>query len=531
MAMQIRTAFGLRPHNPVAPAKARAHVSLRKRPRSLALKPTSPLHCIALIVRLVRPHQRRRAGDGRIYAGSRPSRSGSTLSSRSLLAALLLLPGAAEAADPPPFKFLRPDEDYSYLRGQRPRDIGERIKFIALNRERSAYLSLGGEFRPFFEAIDAPRFGVGGGRSDAYLLQRTLLHADLHFGDHVRLFGTLGIHQAFGKDRPTGPSDRNGADVQQLFVDLMPDAEGRWRARLGRQELLFSPTQRFISVREGPNIRRSFDGAVVTRRTSGLRVDAFYLNPVAIELGAFNDSRDRSQDFYGVYASRLLGDDSLDLYWLRLDRDRVRFGGVLGDERRTSFGVRFAGKSGRLDYDLEAMVQRGRFAGRNIRAWGFGLDAGYTLDLGWSPRLGIRLDGGTGDSDPNDGKLETFNPLFPRGAHFNSTSLTSYANLLAVRPTLRIRPAKGVQIDLTGMARWRRTGRDAIYLQPMVPLAPPNGDRSRHVGNALQLETRWQVDRNIRMSGELVYQAADDAVRALGGSDARYAAFAVQFRF
>ena len=169
-------------------------------------------------------------------------------------------------------------------------------------------------------------------------------------------------------------------------------------------------------MREGPNIRQSFDGLRVTRQTTDLRLEAFYLRPVVIQTGAFDDSRNEDQRFYGVYASKPLSKAvTLDIYALELDRDGVRFGAVRGDERRSSFGARLAGKRGPMDYEAEGMVQGGRFAGQDIRAWGGSVGAGYTLTQAWSPRLGLRFDAGSGDDDPGDGKLRTFNPLFPKG--------------------------------------------------------------------------------------------------------------------
>src|SRR6266550_1746939 len=54
----------------------------------------------------------------------------------------------AEAAPPPPFKLLRYDESYSYLRDPaRRNDCLDAIKFIPLTTNGDWYLTLGGEVR------------------------------------------------------------------------------------------------------------------------------------------------------------------------------------------------------------------------------------------------------------------------------------------------------------------------------------------------------------------------------------------------
>ncbi len=437
--------------------------------------------------------------------------------------------GVGHAADAPPFKLIRSDESYAYL-ADKPRQGLDDLRYIPLGPD--AYLSLGGEARLRVDSYDAPRFGIAGEQPDLYALGRALFSADLHLGSRVRVYGELGLHRDVDKKDPPAVSDRDGLDAQVAFVDVTPDADRRWRLRLGRQEMALNATQRFVSVREGPNIRQSFDGARVSRQTADLRLDAFYVHPVTIQTGAFDDSSNRDQRFYGVYVSRTLSKAvSLDVYAFELDRDGVRYGAVRGDERRASYGVRLAGKRGAVDYDAEGVIQGGRFAGRDIRAWAGSVGGGYTLTQPWSPRLGLRVDAGSGDKDPGDGELGTFNPLFPRGAYFNETSLTSWSNLVAVRPSLGLAPRRDVSLELSYLMRWRQTGADAIYLQPSTPLAPAGPNRSKAVGNALQLDATWQASRNLKIQGQLVHQSADDAVRALGGRAVDFAMLIVQTRF
>lgn len=446
------------------------------------------------------------------------------------LAPLLLaaLASAAHAAEAPAFKPVRSDEDYGYLRNVADRTGLDPLRYIPLGD--TAYLSLGGEARLRVDSIDAPRFGLGGEKADTFALGRLLFSGDLHLGSAVRIYGELGLHRDFGKRDAPAATDRDGLDAQVLFVDVAP-ADG-WRVRLGRQELQLNPTQRFIAVREAPNIRQSFDGARITHTVGDLKLDAFYLQPVTITPGAFDDSHNRGQRFYGLYASTKLSPrQTLDIYALGLERDGVRFGKITGDERRTSLGARLAGTNGAVDYEAEGVVQGGRFAGRKIRAFAASAGGGYTLSQPWKPRLGLRLDIGSGDKDPTDGTLGTFNPMFPKGAYFNETGLMSWGNLVALRSSLGVTPRKDVSLEASYVVHRRWTGADAIYLQPLVPLAAAGADRSKDVGDAVQLDGAWQVNRNLKLQAQLVHQAAGPAVRALGGRPVDLAVLFAQFKF
>jgi hypothetical protein len=444
------------------------------------------------------------------------------------LLAGLLATGAVQAAEPPAFKLVRADEDYVYLKSA-PKLTGlDPLRYIPVGED--GYLTLGGEARLRLDTIDAPRFGIGGVQTDTFELFRGLVSADLHLNSTVRVYGELGLHRDLGKGEAPAITDRDGLDAEVLFIDLTPARN--WRLRLGRQELSFNPTQRFVSVREGPNIRQSFDGARLTYGGKGLKVDAFYTHPVTIAPGAFNDSRNTSQAFWGVYATAPFGKGvSLDVYSLNLDRDRVRFGTVTGDERRRSLGARLAGKAGAIDYEVEAMVQRGHFAGQDIRAWGGSAGAGYTFAAPWKPRLSVRRDLGSGDGDPADGKLETFNPLFPKGAYFNEAALSSWSNLSAWRLALGAAPSKSISVEISHTDRRRENGRDAIYLQPYAVLAGGGASTAKGISQDWQADLGWQVNRNVKASLQAVHAEAGAAVKAAGGHDVDFAMAIVQFRF
>ena len=445
-----------------------------------------------------------------------------------LLALLLAAAGSARCAEPPAFKPVRSDKSYGYLRDTADRTGLDSLRYLPLGGD--AYLSLGGEARLRVDAIDAPHFDIGSEQTDTFALGRLLLSADLHLTQAVRVYGELGFHRDIAKRDPSTALDRDDVDTQLLFMDVAPAAG--WRIRLGRQELQLNSTQRFIAVRESPNIRQSFDGARVTRTAGNLKLDGFYLQPVALSPGAFDDTRNRTQRFYGLYTStKLTPRHTLDVYLLGLERDRVRFGAITGDERRTSLGAHLAGTDGAVDYDVESVVQGGRFAGRRIRAFAASAGGGYALDRPWKPRLGLRLDLGSGDKDPTDGQLGTFNPLFPKGAYFNETGLMSWGNLLALRSSLGLTPRRNVGLEASYTVHHLWTSADAIYLQPLVPLAPAGSDRSKAVGDAVQLDGAWQVNRNLKFQAQLVHQAAEPAVRALGGRPVDLAVLFAQFRF
>jgi Alginate export len=233
--------------------------------------------------------------------------------SRWILAGAFFLAGAwtgyAEQEkdwSPPPYKQLRYDEDYTYLQDPARRvDFFDPIKYVPFGTAEGRYLSVGGEVRPFFEFFRNEEWGSIPG-DNRYLLQRYMLHLDVHWNRRMRLFGQLKSGIETGRRGGPRPVGEDKLDVHQPFLDitLVSSKARSLTFRVGRQEMSFGH-QRLVNYREGPNLRRSFDGLRATFRTEAWTLDAFATKPVRNEAGFFDDPPDPERNFWGVYTTAL----------------------------------------------------------------------------------------------------------------------------------------------------------------------------------------------------------------------------------
>jgi Alginate export len=461
-----------------------------------------------------------------------------------LLASALVFTASAQTPsaagdNPPPYKSLRFDENYLYLQDPARRgDVWDPLKYIPLASDPHTYLSLGGELRERGEYFSAPLFGLRGGGADAYLLHRLLLSGDLHITDDFRAFVQLGNHLEAEKDKPLSQADVDRFDLQQAFIDLhlpfAPDAGIDPTVRAGRQEMAFG-SQRLVSVRESPNIRRSFDGFRVFDTIGGARVDAFVTRPVLLKQGFFDDEPNHSQAFWGLYGTVPLPfgpGDGIDLYYLGLDNETARFGTVSGAEHRQTLGVRLFGAHHGWDWDYEAVGQFGNLAGEDIRAWTVATNTGFTLeDLPWKPRLGMKANIASGDHNPADHTLGTFNPLFPKLNYFNEASIFSPGNFFDFNPEITVKPRPDVTVAIGWDFLWRESTRDAVYVNPFTPLAGTAGVGGKRIGDQVSLEVIWQADRHIQVFGSYVHFNAASAITAIRGRDVDFGMLSVAYKF
>lgn len=443
----------------------------------------------------------------------------------------------------PPYNFLRYNEDYRYLQDPARRtDAWDPVKWIPLGK-RHNYLSLGGEVRERFEHYSAPNFGVPGPSADGYLLHRILLHADLHAGDLFRGFLQFGNHFAFGKDIATPPYE-DRLDVQQAFLDIhlptmaQPDAPSeRPLLRIGRQEMAFG-SQRLVSVRDAPNVRRSFDGARLSGKAGKageVKLDVFATRTVLLKAGNFDDHPNHAQGFWGVYSTfpqSVVPASGADLYYLGFENSLGRYSIGTGAERRHSVGGRIFGGQGAWDWDWEALAQFGSFGQQDLFAWGFSTDTGYAFKLAeWGARAGLKATVGSGDRKPGDGKLGTFNGLFPKLAYFNQAGLLGASNVMDLQPSLTVKPTPTLRLTLSWDFIWRQSTNDAVYTAAAVPIAGTAGQPGRYTGSQLALDVVWQIDRHIAINAGVVHVDVAPVLSNVGGHNTNFTYASVAYTF
>lgn len=421
--------------------------------------------------------------------------------------------GAEDVAipQPPPFNKIRYEENYGYLRDPARRsDYLDPIKFIPLDANGDWYLTLGGEIRERYEFYNNSLWGKGPQDDNGYLLQRYMVHADTHFGGNFRFFVQFKSGLEDGRNGGPRPTDRDVFDLHQAFLDVRAPWSGQnsLTFRAGRQELAYG-SSRLIGLREEPNVRRSFDGVKTILKIDDWRIDAFAVKPVRVRTDVFDDDPDPNQKFWGLYAVTpvpWLPGGNGDLYYLGLDRKNAQFDQGTAHEVRHSVGTRIWGHQSGWDYNLEFVYQFGSFGGGDIQAWTAASDFGFTFESAlFKPRLGTKADVTSGDDNPNNPDLQTFNALFPRGAYFGEPALIGPANLIDVHPELRLELCHNLDLTLDWDCFWRENTHDGIYGPAVNVIQSGRTSNARFVGHQAEAMLEWRIDRHITATADYAH--------------------------
>jgi hypothetical protein len=163
------------------------------------------------------------------------------------------------------------------------------------------------------------------------------------------------------------------------------------------------------------------------------------------------------------------------------------------------------------------VYQLGTYGEGKIRAWTASAELNYGLDeIALEPTLNLKTEIISGDRNPENPDLQTFNPLFPKGAYFGQVALIGPANLIDIHPSLTIHPAKNLELIADWDFFWRESINDALYSVPYVLLRESNGSRGAYIGDQLTLEADWEISRHVQLEGFCTYFRAGAFLKQTG---------------
>jgi hypothetical protein len=413
-------------------------------------------------------------------------------------------------------------------------DWYKRIKYIPLSANGKSSLSFGADFRYQYFYFKNEDFGDEPKDKDGFMLNRLLVHGDLHVGKGFRTFLQLQSSGAGGRSNAS-PVDDNPLELHQAFIDISNRSAAplKLTLRAGRQELSYG-SQRLVSVREGPNNRQSFDAVKLMSAWKNVKADFFFSHYVAARKGIFDDKFNKNTLFWGNYWTiknvPVIG--GIDVYYLGLQRKEAAFDNVKGKETRHSIGTRLFGNSGNWDYDAEALYQFGDINGSKIAAWTASLNTNYQFkSCLFDPELGIKTELISGDKNIDDNKIQTFNPLFPRGGYFGLAALIGPANLFDIHPAASLNFSRKTALNFDVDFFWRYSTNDGIYGPNTVLLYTGKQVPERHIGNQFSTDFVFIPDPFIYLRAEFTWLKAGSYLKQVStGKNILFAGLTMQLK-
>ncbi|MDQ6983020.1 MAG: alginate export family protein [Mariprofundus sp.] len=325
-----------------------------------------------------------------------------------------------------------------------------------------------------------------------YLLSQLRVHLNIHDSDRWGLFvegQDSRVHSTFLRNTVNDTKAANifadRFDLHQGYLDLGWGDDFGAKLRVGRQKFNLGAL-RLVASLEWVNTARVWDAVRLSQRLGkGRVVDVFASHLVAVRPRGFNThavtgNRMFDSQFYGVYLTDKLSvrDSRIELYYLLRRNTRA------GDRVHTT-GLRYDYKKGAWNADGEAMLQTGNYGFLRQRAYAAHIGIGRTLWPDW--HLGIAYNYGSGDSNPLDGKHQTFDNLYPLNhAYYGYMDLFSLQNIHNGEAVLTWKANKQNKLRLAYEGFWLvKSGTDAWYNAGGGAIRRATGSVSSYVGSEI----------------------------------------------
>nr|WP_288836898.1 alginate export family protein [uncultured Flavobacterium sp.] len=435
--------------------------------------------------------------------------------------------------------WVRYEDNFTHLKKDTLKKGVDKLKYIQLSKNSN--VSLGGEIREQFQYYENQNFGdVPPTITNSNALQiwhRAMINANVELGSKVRLFTQIGSTFRFANPDPLiAQIDENQLSIHQVFIDYK--FHSKWLTRVGRQEVYYG-NHRLFTFREGPNNRLSFDAAKIVYQSNKRKYDLFIMTPVLAKKGVFDDSSFK-EVVLGLHTTEKIIANYLiiDSYTLHYNTYNRSYNYIKGHERRETSGIRLYSSNNTFNYEIEANYQKGKFNDLKIEAYSLNADINYKVNTKHSLVLGVGANYTSGDKNPNDNKLNTYNSMFSKPP-FGLVAPIGLSNIVNINPYIKINPNEKSNIYAGVYWLKRQSNQDGTYspgaggafeTRPTPVLL--HNSVSKDIGTLFLIETNYFVNNNFSLGFDSSYLTAGNYPKETGvGKDIRYLSFKSTFKF
>ena len=319
---------------------------------------------------------------------------------------------------------------------------------------------------------------------DSIFLLRTRAYLGVHdILDPLRFAVEFQDSRSYNSVYERNTNDVNEFELIQGYAELyFKDLLGHNRPlsiRAGRMHLELLD-RRLIANNEFRNTTNNFEGFRVHfgKKQNDWDLDTFAFQPVDRLKYDFDRPDEHTWIYGGIFSWRRWSDIiTIQPYFIgrKVNGDpfnRVRANRI-NDRDIYAPGLRVYGfiPDTGFDFDADINKQFGRFGvtdratGRQVMqqhdALAYSIEAGYTFDHEWKPRLSASFGYGTGDKNPRDNINNRFDSFYGFNQPWSRNDYFSWDNIITPKGRIEFNPHQDVRIDAAYNAFWLQSDTDA----------------------------------------------------------------------
>ncbi len=262
-----------------------------------------------------------------------------------------------------------------------------------------------GQYRPRFYYKGAQDFDASTNR--VLVRHRARLGAGFDYKSLVGTYIEVQDVRSFGEETNTLTDfSADGFDLHQAYARIRP-FEG-FEIKVGRQEIALE-NHRLVGTVGWSEQARAFDGVRATYKRGALQAGAFWA---------------RVAEDFGVKDASDVDLVAANFRWNAHSWASVAALGVVDlskatEKRRGTVGLLLDGSGHGFNYVVEGYYQTGSKKGDiDYAAYLAAVRAGYKVPVAWKPFVDVFAEFVSGDDDPADGTVKTFDTLFATNHKF-----------------------------------------------------------------------------------------------------------------
>ncbi|MCF7847997.1 MAG: alginate export family protein [Kiritimatiellales bacterium] len=377
------------------------------------------------------------------------------------------------------------------------------------------------------ENFNAKQYGAES--RDDLLLERLWLDFNYRFTKEARLF--LRLQDAhfwsgeFTDDDffPACPY-QNPLDVREAYLELKHLAGTPVGIKAGRQIIVYGDGRVWGPGNWSNSGKYTWDAAKLGWDSAVVSIDTIYAQRVIADPDRFDREH---YDFHagGVYATIKNLPCAWDLFYLlkyNSQDDILKGEDGLGQLALNTIGTRIKGSAFNwLDLQGTIAGQFGDWGADRIQAFGATASLGHTFDAACHPGMALGYTYASGDSDPNDGVHETFDPMFGAAAkYYGKMNLFSWKNLHDYEIDFTLKPTGRLDLELAYHAFWLAEPSDAWYgCTGAAMRRDKTGASGTEMGQEIDLTGHYTLSKHAKLEGGYAHFFSGDFISNTGADN------------
>ncbi|QDU60510.1 hypothetical protein Pan216_13510 [Planctomycetes bacterium Pan216] len=447
------------------------------------------------------------------------------------------------APTPNPFQPLLFENNFLYLDNPGA-DRGKMFEWLKRRKlcGDCVVVSAGGQIRHQYKNLDNRSLFTGTPttpRTNNESLVRLRTYLDAEIGGWFRAYVEYLDASYNNSSLPPLAIDENRSDLLNVFGEAHLwtwDDGAKTSARVGRQQLT-AGAQRLLSPLFWANAPRTFSGGkLFTKGSKKFDTEIFWVRPTNAFYWTQFHPTSYDQPSQSTWLAGLVGYtrgneniQAMPFLFILREEDALP-GPQAGPGHRNysgnpdnlvwTVGSRFDGKVSDWLYDIEGGMQLGTSGSKDIVAGMMTVGIGREMpDVFWTPTVWAWFDWASGDSDPFDGTIGTFNQLYPLAhKYFGFIDLVARQNVYDANFQVFVKPTKKLTLLAWSHFMWLAEKRDGLYnAAGIVSFQDPTGRSGQHIGNELDLVALYKVTNNVSLEVSYNHFWSGNFIRNQGG--------------